>query len=58
MGVLPTCMSVHHVHSWCPQRPEDSVKSSGTGATDDCKPLWKLGIDSGSSGRADSTLNH
>lgn len=31
MDVLPTCMSVHQVHAWCPQRPEGGVRSPGTG---------------------------
>jgi hypothetical protein len=24
-GYLPACMSMPHVHAWCPQRPEDST---------------------------------
>ena len=30
MGVLPADKSVHHIHTWCPQRPEEGVGSSGT----------------------------
>jgi hypothetical protein len=27
-------MSVHHLHAWCLQRPEEGVVSSGTGVID------------------------
>lgn len=37
MVILPTCMSVYHVHVWCLQRPKESVGSCGTGVPDDCK---------------------
>ena len=28
---LPACMSVHHMHAWCPQNPEEDVRSPETG---------------------------
>lgn len=37
-GVLLWCMSVYHVCSWCPQRPEKGIGSLGTGVTND----WEL----------------
>ena len=39
---LYVCMYVHHVYAWCPQRPEDGVRSSGSGVTNDCETLWAL----------------
>lgn len=26
MGVLLACLSVHHMHSWCPERPEGPLE--------------------------------
>lgn len=31
---LPTCVYVHCVSAWCPRRPEDGVRSPGTGVKD------------------------
>jgi hypothetical protein len=31
-GVLP----VYHMHVWCPWRPEEGIRSSGTGVTSGC----------------------
>lgn len=40
------CMYVmHHVHTWCLQRPKDNSGFPKTGVTDGCKSSWKLGID-------------
>ena len=35
LGILPTCVSVHHVNivNMFPQRQEEGVGSSGTGVT-------------------------
>jgi hypothetical protein len=30
---VPTCMSVHHMHIWCPQKLERKVGMPGTGVT-------------------------
>ena len=43
--VLSTCMSVHHVCAWCLKKPEDDVRTHGTGVTDSCEPpdvCWEL----------------
>jgi hypothetical protein len=37
MSVLSACVSVHHMHAWCPQRPEEGIGSPGTGVT-----MWLL----------------
>lgn len=29
MNVLATCMYMHHIHAWYPQRPEESLGYSG-----------------------------
>lgn len=34
MGVLPICMSVHHVCAWCPRK---GVGSPGTGVSNGCE---------------------
>lgn len=31
------CLYVHCGHAWCPQRPEESTGSPGTGTTDGCE---------------------
>ena len=40
MGVLPACMSVHHKHAWCLQRPEEPARTPGTGVSDGCELAW------------------
>ena len=30
MGILPACMTVHHVHTWCTLRPKKDIWSPGT----------------------------
>lgn len=52
LGVLLTCISVHHVLAWCLQRPSEKFGFSGPGI----RQLWP-GIDTGFSGRASSALN-
>lgn len=32
MGVLPVCLSVHILHAWCLQRPEEGSGYPGTDA--------------------------
>lgn len=34
---LTACMSVYHVHIWCPRRSEEVIRSLGTGANDCCE---------------------
>jgi hypothetical protein len=36
-GCLPACASVHHMGVWYLGRPEEGVRSSGTGVIDDCE---------------------
>lgn len=48
VGILPVCISVHHMHALCPWRSEDGIESSGTGLTDGCDPpcgCWELNTD-------------
>lgn len=48
MGILLVCMSVYHVHAWCPWRPEQSVRCLGTRDTDSWEPLcgcWESNLD-------------
>jgi hypothetical protein len=36
---------VYHLYAWCPWRPEEGIRSPGTGVADDCEPLcgyWEL----------------
>ena len=57
--VSPSCISVHHVCSWCQWRPEESTVYPGTSVTGSCEPLpvTGLGIEPGSSSRTVSTPN-
>ena len=34
--ILAGCISVHHKHSWCPQKPEVDIESFANEVTDDC----------------------
>lgn len=43
IGFLLICLSVHHIHTGCPQRPEEGTSAPRTGITDGfyrwgCKP--------------------
>lgn len=33
MSVLSTCLSMHHMHAWCPQRLEEGAGFPGAGVT-------------------------
>ena len=49
VDALPAYMSVHHMCAWCPQKPEEGVRSPGTGGTDGCELLcgsWEWNADS------------
>ena len=39
MGVLLPCMSMYCVLAWCWWRPEEAIRSPGTGVTDGCEQL-------------------
>ena len=46
-GALHTWMSVYQVCAWCPQRPEEGIRSPGTGVKGGCKPpceCWELNL--------------
>ena len=50
-SVLPTCMSVHHMHVWSLQRYEADVGAPGTGIRDGCESRYMcLEIEPKSSG--------
>lgn len=36
-NVMPVCMSVYHIHSWCLHKLKEDVKYPGTGVTDGCE---------------------
>ena len=45
VDILPSCISMHHVCSLFPKRPEESVMSLGAGVTYGCElpcRCWKL----------------
>lgn len=39
MVILSACVSVHHVCDWCPQRPEEGIRSPGIWVADHYKLL-------------------
>lgn len=43
MGVLAVCTFVHHLHAYCPWRPEESMGSPGTGIMDGYEPPCDAG---------------
>lgn len=55
MGVMPSCLCLHCIHAWFPQRSEEGAGSPGTGR------LWAsmlvLGMKCRSSARTSSALN-
>lgn len=34
---VPTCMYEYHMHTWCPHRPKEDIRSLGTRMTDSCQ---------------------
>lgn len=36
IGILPTCMSVHHLHAWSLWRPEEDARYPANGVIDGC----------------------
>lgn len=48
---LLACMSVYHVHAWCPQRPEEVIRFPGTEVMDGWDPMRVFGTEPGSSER-------
>ena len=44
---FPACMSVYHIPAQCPGRPEEGIRSPGTGAVDGCElpcGCWELNV--------------
>jgi hypothetical protein len=35
------CMPVHRVHAWCPERPEEDIRSLEAGVTDGSELMEK-----------------
>ena len=33
-------MSVNDMHAWCPKRPEEGIRSPGSGVIDGCEQSW------------------
>jgi hypothetical protein len=56
--ILPTCMSVHHMHGCCLQRLKECTIYPGARVTDIWAIIWVLGIKPGCSGRESSALKH
>lgn len=56
--VLPTCMHVHRLCVWSPERPEKGIRSPGNGVTDDCEPQVGAGNQTGSSRGAVCAAGH
>lgn len=44
MSVLPACTYVHHMHTWCPWRPEEVVWVPRTGVRGGCE-CWGSNLD-------------
>ena len=38
-SVLPACMSMYHMHAFCPQGSEKGIGYHGTGVVDGCEPI-------------------
>lgn len=57
INILPTCMTVYHVHAQFKQRPEEGSGPSGNGVkTLLWASMWLLGIEPKSSGRTVSAF--
>lgn len=44
MSVLPECLPMYHIHTWCSQRPDKGVIFPSPGITDTCRltcGFWK-----------------
>lgn len=56
MGIVPACISLHHICAWFLQKSEEGIWSSGTGVAQLWAAMWQLGMEAGSSARASSVL--
>lgn len=57
-GCFATCVSMHHMHACCLQRPEVGVRSLGNRITDNLSTTWMLGLKCQLSGKAANALKH
>ena len=58
IDVLPACMSIQHLHAWCPEKPELGVGSLGISYRQLGVAIWVLGIEPMSLGRLASAFYH
>lgn len=59
VGVLPACVSGHHLRLWFLLRQEEGIGSSRTAVLDGCElRMWVLRLEPRPSERMASTLNH
>lgn len=60
--LLRVWVCIHHLHAWCPWRPEEGISSPRVGVLDSCEPpfnvMWVLGIGPLTSRRTASGLSH
>lgn len=56
LSVLAALVYVHHMHAWCPRRPQETIEFPGAGLTDRCAVLGMLRIELRSSASAVSVL--
>ena len=56
MSVLPACMSVYYMCAWYQWRPEEGIRSIGTGVTDGVGDHVDAGTESGFPGKVASAL--
>lgn len=60
-SILPACVYTYHVHCWCPQRSEESVRSPRLGVTGDCELIhwcWDSNLGPRPKNKYSSLLSH
>lgn len=55
MSILPACMYIHHVCTWCPHKTEENIGSCYRGSW---TAMWVMELEPRSSAIATSALNH
>lgn len=40
-SVLPACMYMYYMSTWCPQRSEEGIRAPGTGVTGGCEQSYR-----------------
>lgn len=57
VSVLPEYIYMYHMHVWCPWRPEEDIRSPGTGVMNSSEPPYGvLGTKHRSSARVTNAL--